>query len=253
MTITLKTLAQFKQQQEKIAVLTAYDAAFAHWCAQAGVEVLLVGDSLGMVVQGHPTTLPVTLEQMIYHTQMVVRGAGGRSWVVADMPFMADATVEQGLAAAQGLIQAGANMVKLEGGERVLPLVTRLAQLGVPVCGHLGLLPQRVLKVGYRSTDPAEALVEQAQALYQAGIDMLVLECVPETVAQTISRMLPIPVIGIGSGPDTDGQVLVLYDILGLTPGHTPSFSRNFLAGCDTIQCALQAYVQAVKSGAFPP
>ncbi len=252
MTITLKTLQQLKQQQEKIAVLTAYDAAFAHWCAEAGVEVLLVGDSLGMVVQGRASTLPVTLDQVVYHTEMVARGAQGRCWVIADMPFMTDATLEMGLAAARRLIQAGANMVKLEGGERVVPLVRQLAQLGVPVCGHLGLLPQRVLKVGYRNQDTEETLIEQAQVLYEAGMDMLVLECVPETTAEVISRMLPIPVIGIGSGADTDGQVLVLYDMLGLTPGRTPSFSRNFMSGCDSVQCALRAYVQAVKTGDFP-
>ncbi len=252
MTITLKTLKRMKQQRERIAVLTAYDAAFAHWCAEAGVEVLLVGDSLGMVVQGHDSTLPVTLDQMVYHTEMVARGAHGRCWVVADVPFMADATVAQGLEAARRLIQAGANMVKLEGGERVLPLVERLAQLGVPVCGHLGLLPQRVLKTGYRAADAMEALVGQAESLQSAGVDMLVLECVPTETAAHISRLLSVPVIGIGSGSDTDGQVLVLHDALGLTPGHVPAFSRNFMVGCDSVQCALTAYVQAVKSGAFP-
>lgn len=252
MTITLQTLRQLKQRQEKIAVLTAYDAAFAHWCAEAGVEALLVGDSLGMVVQGRRNTLPVTLDQMVYHTEMVARGAAGRAWVVADIPFMADATIEWGLAAARRVIQAGADMVKLEGGERVVELVGRLSQLGVPVCGHLGLLPQRVLKVGYRVEDEQEALVAQAQRLYEAGCDMLVLECVPEATSEAVSAMLPIPVIGIGSGPDTDGQVLVLHDVLGLTVGRVPGFSRNFMTGCDSVQCALRAYVDAVKSGAFP-
>lgn len=249
---TLKQLYQLKQQQEKIAMLTAYDAAFAHWCGEAGCDVLLVGDSLGMVVQGHSSTLPVTLEQMHYHVEMVARGNHAGCWVIADMPFMADATLEQGLQAAQRLMQAGANMIKLEGGERVVPLVKALNQLGVPVCGHLGLLPQQVMKHGYRNPSDAEALIQQAQLLNEAGIDMLVLECVPAETAETLSKLLPQPVIGIGSGPDTDGQVLVLHDVLGLTLGKAPSFSQNFMQGQPSIQAALAAYVNAVKTGRFP-
>lgn len=249
--MTLGQLKQLKQNGEKIACLTAYDANMAHWVAQAGCEVILVGDSLGMVVQGHATTLPVTLEQMVYHTEMVARGAPD-AWVVADMPFMSDATLEKGLQAAQALVQAGANMVKVEGGLPVLPLVHRLAELGVPVCGHLGLLPQSVLRHGYRTVEADEALIAAADALVQAGAEMLVLECVRPETAETISRSHAIPVIGIGSGADTDGQVLVLHDVLGLTIGRTPSFARNFLAGADSIQAALAAYVQAVKAGTFP-
>lgn len=249
--MTLAQLKQLKQNGEKIACLTAYDANSAHWVAQAGCEVILVGDSLGMVVQGHATTLPVTLQQMVYHTEMVARGAPD-AWIVADMPFMSDATLAKGLEAAQALIQAGANMVKVEGGLPVLPLVHRLAELGVPVCGHLGLLPQSVLRHGYRTVEADEALIAAADALVQAGAEMLVLECVSPETAQTISRSHAIPVIGIGSGADTDGQVLVLHDVLGLTIGRTPSFARNFLAEADSIQAALAAYVQAVKAGTFP-
>ncbi len=249
--MTLSDLKQRKQQGEKIACLTAYDANSAHWVAEAGCEVILVGDSLGMVVQGHPTTLPVTLEQMVYHTEMVARGAP-QAWIVADMPFMSDATLSKGLAAAQALVQAGANMIKVEGGLPVLPLVHRLAELGVPVCGHLGLLPQSVLRHGYRTVDADEALIAAADALVQAGVEMLVLECVRPETAEIISRAHAVPVIGIGSGPETDGQVLVLHDVLGLTIGRTPSFARNFMAEAASIQGALRAYVQAVKSGNFP-
>ncbi len=249
---TLKQLYRLKQQGEKIAMLTAYDASFAHWCGMAGCDVLLVGDSLGMVVQGHQSTLPVTLKQMCYHTEMVVRGNHAGAWVIADMPFMADATLEQGLKAAQALMQAGANMIKLEGGERVLPLVEALHQLGVPVCGHLGLLPQQVMKYGYRTPSDATALIHQAQRLSAAGIEMLVLECVPGDVAESIAKQLPQPVIGIGSGSGTDGQVLVTHDVLGLTPDTPPSFSRNFMTEANSIQDALHAYVQAVKTGSFP-
>ncbi len=249
--MTLAQLKQLKQNGEKIACLTAYDANMAHWVAQAGCEVILVGDSLGMVVQGYATTLPVTLEQMVYHTEMVARGAPD-AWIVADMPFMSDATLAKGLETAQALIQAGANMVKVEGGLPVLPLVHRLAELGVPVCGHLGLLPQSVLRHGYRSVEGDESLIAAADALVQAGAEMLVLECVRPETAETISRSHAIPVIGIGSGPDTDGQVLVLHDVLGLTIGRMPSFARNFMVEADSIQGALRAYVQAVKAGTFP-
>jgi len=249
--MNLAQLKQLKQSGEKIACLTAYDANMAHWVEAAGCEVILVGDSLGMVVQGHATTLPVTLEQMVYHTEMVARGAP-QAWIVADLPFMSDATLTKGLEAAQALIQAGANMVKVEGGLPVVPLVHRLAELGVPVCGHLGLLPQSVLRHGYRNVEAEEALLASADALVQAGVEMIVLECVRAETAEAISRAHAVPVIGIGSGPDTDGQVLVLHDVLGLTIGRIPSFARNFMAQADSIQGALRAYVQAVKSGYFP-
>jgi 3-methyl-2-oxobutanoate hydroxymethyltransferase len=254
--MTLGTLNRLKREGEKIACLTAYDATFAHWISEAGAEVLLVGDSLGMVVQGHDTTLPVTLDEMVYHTQMVQRGNQG-AWCIADLPFMSDWDLASGCQAAARLMkEGGANMVKLEGGQRVLDLVARLAEMGVPVCGHLGLLPQSVQKKGYkvsgRDENSRQQLMADAEALQTAGADMLVLECVPADLAAEITQRLDIPVIGIGSGANTDGQVLVTPDLLGLTVGHTPKFSHNFLAGSESIQQAFQHYVLAVKEGRFP-
>ena len=254
-----KTLSQLKKQyqnNDKIVCLTAYDASSAHWVAEAGVEVILVGDSLGMVVQGHTTTLPVSLDDMVYHTQMVQRG-NQQAWCIADLPFMADATLESALNASARLMkEGGANMVKLEGGERVVPIVNALSALGVPVCGHLGLLPQSVQKQGYkvkgRDASSAEHLLNEAIALQAAGVDMLVLECVPSKLAKQITGQLSIPVIGIGSGKDTSGQVLVYHDLLGLTVGKAPAFSKNFLVENASIQTAIQAYVKAVKAQTFP-
>jgi len=253
---TLATLQKLKQAQQPIVCLTAYDAAFAYWASQAEIDVLLVGDSLGMVVQGHSTTLPVTIEQMIYHTQAVQR-TNNQAWCIADLPFMADSSLALTLENSARLIkEAGADMVKLEGGARVLPAVQALSELGVPVCGHLGLLPQSVLKKGYRvqgrDQQTAEQLLHEAQLLEQAGADLLVLECIPSSLAQRISEALSIPVIGIGAGSKTDGQVLVVYDLLGLTPGKLPRFSQNFLAQSGSIQQAMVDYAQAVRSGVFP-
>jgi len=253
---TLSQLQALKQKGEKIACLTAYDATMAHWVSKAGCEVLLVGDSLAMVVQGHDSTLPVTLDEMVYHTQMVQRGNQG-AWCIADLPFMSDYDLPTLLQSAARLIkEGGANMVKLEGADRVLPMVEALSELGMPVCGHLGLLPQSVLKKGYkvmgRDEASAQTLLQQAQALEAAGADLLVLECVPASLAAKISSRLAIPVIGIGSGAKTDGQVLVLTDMLGLTVGKTPKFSQNFLAETDSVFEAIKAYVSAVKNGQFP-
>lgn len=245
---------------EKLACLTAYDASQAYWAAQSGVDVLLVGDSLGMVVQGHSTTLPVSLDEMVYHTQMVQRGnlqAVNSAYCIADMPFMADATLNQALESASRLMkEGGANMVKLEGGQRAVPIVEALAQIGVPVCGHLGLLPQSVEKHGYKvqgkDSHSAERLINEACALQKAGVDMLVLECVPATLAQEITLQLDIPVIGIGSGVNTSGQVLVMHDILGTTLGKAPKFSKNFLQEAVSIQTAIQSYITEVKQQTFP-
>lgn len=253
---TLSTLKKLYREGEKIACMTAYDASFAHWLGDAGMDVILVGDSLGMVVQGHATTLPVSLDEMVYHTKMVQRG-NQQAWCIADLPFMADATVDQALKASARLMkEAGANMIKLEGGRRVLPMVEALSDLGIPVCGHLGLLPQSVEKYGYhikgKDRDSAERLLEEALALEEAGMDMLVLECVPGKLAADITRQLSIPVIGIGSGQQTSGQVLVLHDVLGLTVGKAPKFSKNFLQEHTSVQAALKAYVAAVKDGVFP-
>lgn len=256
MSKTLSSLKKAVQQGEKLVCLTAYDASFAHWAANAGVDVILVGDSLGMVMQGHKTTLPVSLDNMVYHTQMVQRG-NDSALCIADLPFMSDATLEACLQSAARLMKEGqANMVKLEGGQRVLPMVRALSELGIPVCGHLGLLPQSVEKYGYKVTGrdevSAQKLLDQAKSLELAGAEMLVLECVPSALAANISDALEIPVIGIGSGADCDGQVLVLQDILGITVGKTPKFAKNYLQGRDSIQAALQAYVSEVKNGVFP-
>ncbi len=255
--ITTTRLKKMKQEGEKIACLTAYDASFAHILDAAGVEILLVGDSLGMVIQGQETTLPVSLDEMIYHTR-AVRTGSEKALLMVDMPFMADATPEQALHSAGRLMkEGGAQMVKLEGGGNMLETVQALAVRGIPVCSHLGLLPQSVHKQGgYRvqGRDEASALdmIGDARAMQVAGADMLLLECVPATLAAEITRAVEIPVIGIGAGPDVDAQVLVLYDMLGITPGKRPSFSHDFLADSGDISAAVAAYVQAVKTGRFP-
>ncbi len=255
--VTLLSLAKMKRDGEKIAVVTAYDAAFGRIAGEAGVDVILVGDSLGMVVQGRDTTIPVTVEEMVYHTRMVSRGSS-LPLLMADLPFLSYATPERALRSAEKLMQEGnAQMVKLEGGQAYLETVRRLTVNGVPVCGHLGLLPQSVHKLGGyrvqgREQGAAQKMIEDALALQEAGIDLLVVECIPSELGKNLSETLKIPVIGIGAGPHCDAQVLVLYDLLGITPGRTPKFARNFLDGAQSIQGALQAYVRAVKNGAFP-
>lgn len=256
-TVRTTTLRRMKAEARKIPVLTAYDAAFARLLSAAGVPVLLVGDSLGMVVQGRDSTLPVTLDDMAYHSASVARGAGG-AMVIADLPFGSYNDPRQGLASSVALMQAGAQMVKLEGGnEPVLAVIDALSAYGIPVCAHLGLLPQSVHKAGgYRVQGREAAQADQiraaAQAVQQAGAEMLVLECVPSALAADISAALSIPVIGIGAGPDCDGQVLVVYDMLGLTPGPLPRFCKDFMAGNDSLQAAVVAYVAAVTDGSFP-
>ena len=254
--ITLTTLRKMKQDGEKIAVLTAYDATFASTIAAAGVEVLLVGDSLGMVVQGQESTLPVTIDEMIYHTQAVKRGAPD-SLVVTDMPFMSYRTTEQAIENAGALMKGGAHMVKLEGGNHIIEIVKQLTQHGIPVCAHLGLMPQSVNKLGgYRvqgkDETTAQTIVDDAKALQDAGVDMLVLECVPSDLATKITNSLEIPVIGIGAGAQCDGQVLVLYDMLGLGEGKKPKFVHDFLQNGGSIKSAIETYVKAVKDGSFP-
>ena len=253
--MTLSKLLTSKQQGIKLACLTAYDASFARLLHSCGVDALLVGDSLGMVMQGHDSTIPVTLDDVIYHAQMVRRGAPF-AWIIADLPFMTATSVAQGLQSAQRLLQeAQVQMVKLEGGLAILPLVEALTAQGVPVCGHLGLLPQQALRFGYKMAGKTEAdaqrLLDEALALEKAGASLLVLECVVSEVAQRISTALSIPTIGIGSGPATDGQVLVLHDILGLS-AYAPSFAPRFLVEGRSVEQAVIAYVQAVKSGQFP-
>lgn len=255
--VTVATLAAMKARGEPIACLTCYEASFARLLDTAGLDLMLVGDSLGMVVQGHASTVPVTLDQMTYHTACVARGRT-RALIVADLPFLAAATQERALDAAARLTQeGGAEMVKLEGGEAVLPRVRALTDQGVAVCGHLGLLPQSIHRAGAyryqgRDEDSAARIYRDARALEEAGASLLVLECVPAALAAEVSRALAIPVIGIGAGSDCDGQVLVLHDMLGLNPKRPPRFSRNFLCDGRSVPEALTAYVNAVRERGFP-
>lgn len=255
--ITLPTLRKMKEQGEKFASLTAYDASFAQLFEKAGVEVLLVGDSLGMVLQGNDSTLPVTMDEMIYHTRAVRRGSGS-ALVMTDMPFMSCASPEQALLNAGRLMkEGGCHAVKIEGGSLMVETVARLAAHGIPVCGHLGLLPQSVHKLGGyrvqgRRAEEADRMVEDAQALEAAGADLLLLECVPRDLAARVVVGVRIPVIGIGAAPECDGQVLVCYDMLGITPGRRPKFVKDFLAETGTVEAAARAYVEAVKGGSFP-
>jgi len=238
-------------------MLTCYDATFAHACNEAGVEVLLVGDSLGMVLQGHDSTLPVTTAEMAYHVASVKRG-NGDALILADLPFMANATLEQTMNNSAMLMQAGAHMVKVEGQLWLAESIRLLAERGVPVCAHMGLTPQAVnilggYKVQGRNENQARQMRADAIALEQAGAAMLLLECVPSELAAEISQAVSIPVIGIGAGNATDGQVLVLHDMLGLSiTGRVPKFVKNFMQGQDSIQAALKAYVSEVKATTFP-
>lgn len=255
--ITLTDLNAMKARNQKIVVLTAYDASFTRIAEKAGVDVLLVGDSLGMVVQGLDSTLPVTVDDMVYHTANVARVAES-TLVVADMPFMSHGTPQQALDTAGRLMkEGGAHMVKIEGGAPQVETVRHLTERAVPVCGHLGLMPQSVHQLGGyrvqgRAPAAAEALLNDAVALQAAGAQMLVLECVPQALAAEVSKNLDIPVIGIGAGVDVDGQVLVLYDMLGISVNKVPSFAHNFLAEAGNIPAAIQAYVSAVRACRFP-
>ncbi|ANE74489.1 3-methyl-2-oxobutanoate hydroxymethyltransferase [Dickeya solani] len=253
---TISHLRQWKQEQKKFATLTAYDASFAQLFYEQGIRVMLVGDSLGMPVQGHDSTLPVTIDDMVYHTRCVRRGAP-HCLLLSDLPFMGAATPEQACQQAAALMRAGANMVKIEGGSWLVPTVRMLTERAVPVCGHLGLTPQSVnifggYKVQGRDEAAASQLLEDALALEQAGAQLLVLECVPVSLAQRVTDALSIPVIGIGAGNVTDGQILVMHDALGVTGGHTPKFARNFMAEAADIRAAVRLYVQDVEQGTFP-
>lgn len=254
--VSVSTLLALKQSGQKFASITAYDASFAHLFEQAEIEVILVGDSLGMVLQGNDSTVPVTTEQVAYHTRCVRAGAK-LPLLIADMPFMSYATPEQTYQNAAELMRAGANMVKVEGGSWLNESITGLVERGIPVCGHLGLTPQSVnvfggFKVQGRGDDAAEKLFNHAIALEQAGIQLLVLECVPSALAKRITDALTIPVIGIGAGPDTDGQILVMHDVLGISVGHIPKFSKDYLKQTGDIQQAAVVYRQEVQGGIFP-
>jgi 3-methyl-2-oxobutanoate hydroxymethyltransferase len=253
----VSTLKQMKQRADKIVCLTAYDASFAAVLDNAGVDVLLVGDSLGMVIQGFDNTVPVTVDDMIYHARAVSRGSR-RAMHMVDMPFMSYSNPAQAIATAARLMQEGAaEMVKLEGGERQVEIVGELSAHGIPVCAHLGLQPQAVHKLGGyrvqgRDETAAQMMMKAAAAVQAAGADMLLLECVPAALAARITAEAAIPIIGIGAGPDCDGQILVLHDILGISIDKTPRFTRDFLSGAASIPDAIEGYVRAVKDKTFP-
>ena len=256
--VTVPRLRRMKVEGERIAVLTAYDTSFARVLDAAGVDVVLVGDSLGMVVQGHASTLPVTVADIVYHTACVARGLK-KALLVADMPFQSYATPERALDAATAMLaQGGASMVKLEGAGVLLESIRFLSERDIPVCAHLGLTPQSVLRLGGytvqgREQAAATKLLADAHAVADAGADLLVLECVPTAIASEITQAIGIPTIGIGAGPGCDGQVLVLHDLLGINSGHRrPRFVKDFLAQSGSIEGAIKAFVQAVKSGEFP-
>lgn len=255
--VNVSTLRKMKAEGIPIACLTAYDASFAQLVDMAGTDVVLVGDSLGMVVQGHDTTVPVTVDHIIYHASMVARGLR-RAFLMADMPFMSYTTAEHALENAVRLMQeGGAMMVKLEGGQGQINVVDYLAQHDIPVCAHLGLKPQSVHKIGGfkvqgRDKAAAERMVEDAKTLESAGADIILLECVPNEVGKAITERVEVPVIGIGAGPHVDGQILVLYDALGITQGRLPRFVRNFMEGAESTLAALGAYVEAVKDRSYP-
>ncbi|HYE36603.1 3-methyl-2-oxobutanoate hydroxymethyltransferase [Methylocaldum sp.] len=254
--LTVPGLAAMKRRNEKIVALTAYDASFARIVDDAGVDLVLVGDSLGMVVQGQQTTLPTTLDDMVYHTRSVARGIR-RAVLAADMPFVSYSCPARAIDSAARLIRAGACMVKIEGGRKRVEIVRALVDQDIPVCGHLGLLPQSVHQIGGylvqgKDERAAQTILEDAMILQEAGAGLLVLECVPATLAGEITAALDIPTIGIGAGPDCDGQILVLYDMLGITPGKRPKFSRNFLQGVGDIPSAIRNYADDVKAGRFP-
>jgi 3-methyl-2-oxobutanoate hydroxymethyltransferase len=256
--VNLAELARMKAAGEKIAMLTCYDASFAALCDAAGVDSLLVGDSLGMVLQGHSSTLPVTLEQMIYHTECVARAAR-RPWIVADMPFASyQESREQALRNGARLMAAGAHMVKLEGGAWLTDTVRFLVERGIPVCAHIGLTPQSVHQLGGyrvqgRDEQGAARLLVEAQTLQEAGASLIVFEMVPANLAGSITAALrSMATIGIGASKDCDGQVLVLHDMLGVYPGRKARFVKNFMEGSTSISDAVAAYVKAVKDGSFP-
>lgn len=253
----LTRLREMKQAGEKFTCLTVYDATFATLLDTAGIDVLLVGDSLGMVIQGQDTTLPVTVDDMIYHCAAVRRGAPS-GYIMADMPFLSETTAQRGLENAGKIMQqGGANIVKLEGGAAMLATVRLLSERGIPVCSHLGLLPQSVFKMGGykvqgRDDKTAQQIIDDAQAVQDAGADILLLECIPAELAARVTKLVDIPVIGIGAGPECDGQVLVLYDMLGITPGKSPRFVKNFMQDSNSLQSAITKYIDEVKSSDFP-
>lgn len=254
--ITTSTLLKMKQQGEKISTITAYDASFAKLFDQAGIHAILIGDSLGMVLQGQDDTLPVDIDHMAYHTQSVKRGVTD-TLIISDLPFMSYATKEQAFTNAAKLMQAGASMVKMEGGAWLEDTIKGLVERGIPVCAHLGLTPQSVnvfggFKVQGREKSQADKMIADAQLLEAAGAQLLVLECIPRDLGKAISEAISIPTIGIGAGKDTDGQILVMHDALGISCSYMPKFSRNFLIDTGDIKKAIELYISEVTCGNFP-
>lgn len=257
MRVTLSTLQKMAQEGSKIAMLTCYDASFATVLEEAGVDSLLIGDSLGNVLQGHESTLPVTLRDMVYHTQCVARGSK-RAFIIGDMPFGSfQVSPEETLRNAAEIMAAGAHMVKIEGGRPMLETIEFLTDRGIPVCGHLGLTPQSVhqlggYKVQGKGESEAHRLLREAKQLEQAGAGMVVLEAIPATLARDVTAAITIPTIGIGAGVDCSGQVLVLYDLLDVFPGKKAKFVKNYMRPAGSIQGAVELYVKEVKAKAFP-
>jgi 3-methyl-2-oxobutanoate hydroxymethyltransferase len=255
--VTLSTLHTMVENREPIACLTCYDASFAVLLDDAGVDLVLVGDSLGMVIQGHDTTVPVTVDDVVYHSKAVSRGLH-RPFLVGDLPFMSYSSPEQALRNSVRLMQeGGAQMIKLESGAEQIRIVEFLAGHDIAVCAHLGLKPQSMHKTGGfrvqgREKDAAERMLQNARELQSAGADIVLLECIPPALGKAITEELDVPVIGIGAGPDTDGQILVLYDILDITSGRKPRFVKDFMAGAGSNVAAVKSYVEAVKARSYP-
>lgn len=254
--VSINTLMKWKQEGRKFATSTAYDASFGQLFEQQYMPLLLVGDSLGMVLQGQDSTIPVSVEDIAYHTRCV-RAGSPNCLLLADMPFMSYATPEQACQQAAVLMRAGANMVKLEGGSWLVETVKQLTERSVPVCAHLGLTPQSVnifggFRIQGREQEKADQILTDAIALQDAGAQLLVLECVPSKLAKRITQQLDIPVIGIGAGKETDGQILVMHDMFGISANYMPKFSKNFLAETGSMQAAIQQYIQDVEAGIFP-
>ena len=255
--VTLDTLKKYKEKKEKFTCLTAYESTMASVISKAGVDIILVGDSLGMVIQGHDSTLPVTMDQLVYHLECVVNGNIG-SHIMADMPFMSYATDDLGLENAKRLMQAGANSVKIEGGEWISKMAKALSDRGIPVCAHMGLTPQTINRLGghrVQGRDPSqkEKIINEAMSLEKVGAAMLLLECVPDDLAKEVTKELKIPVIGIGAGVHTDGQIMVVHDMLGISClDNPPKFVKNFMEESSSIKNAIENYVKEVKNLKFP-
>lgn len=255
--ITIPSIQSRKNTNDKIAMLTCYDASFARLLDGSHVDMLLVGDSLGMVVKGEENTLSVTVEEVAYHTKSVARGSQ-KAHIVADMPFMSyHGTAEDAVLNAGQLLQAGAQSVKLEGGKAIVPVIKKMVEAGIPVMGHIGLMPQKVHMMGgfkVQGKDKAgqEQILEDAQAIVEAGVFAMVLEGIPDNVAEEVTQSVSVPTIGIGAGKSCDGQVLVIYDLLGLNPDFQPKFVKTYLEGSNMIQEACRSYVKDVNQGIFP-